>query len=79
MNAPPTQAFQWGRKVRPLEDLVNDGTYPDRPPDALLAAAGTVGEVVQTGWHEAAEQAVYLVDFGDGLVVGCFESELEGA
>jgi nitrogen fixation protein NifZ len=76
MIAPPVQAFVWGQRVTPLADLLNDGSFPDLPADALLAAAGDVGEVVQTGWHEEAEAAVYLVEFASGRVVGCFESEI---
>lgn len=70
--------YQWGQCVAAQIDLVNDGSYPDQPPDALLAAAGTVGEIVQIGHHTEAKLPVYLVDFG-GRVIGCLEEEIAPA
>ena len=72
-------AFDWGRRVRAAVDLVDDGTFPDAPPDAPLAAQGETGEIVQTGWHEEARLPVYLVEFASGRVIGCFEHEIEAA
>lgn len=68
--------YQWGERVTALADLVNDGTYPDQPADALLVAAGTVGEIVNIGHHEEANVPVYLVEFGGRMVIGCLEEEL---
>lgn len=68
--------YQWGQKVRAAVDLVNDGSFPDQPPEALLVAAGTVGEIVNVGHHGESNTPVYLVEFGERLVVGCFEQEL---
>jgi nitrogen fixation protein NifZ len=67
--------YAWGQRVIALDDLVNDGSYPDRPQDALLAARGSVGEIVNTGHASELNEPVYLVQF-DGCVVGCLEIEL---
>jgi nitrogen fixation protein NifZ len=72
-------AYQWGQKVRAGADLVNDGSFPDFPADALLAAAGAVGEIVNVGHHEESNTPVYLVEFDGRLVVGCFEHEILAA
>lgn len=68
--------YQWGQPVVAAADLRNDGSYPDATDDALLVAAGTRGEIVQTGMHEESHTPVYLVEFPDGKVVGCLEEEL---
>jgi nitrogen fixation protein NifZ len=68
--------FSWGQSVRALVDLHNDGSYPDCAADALLAAAGAIGEVVQVGSQVDSGAAVYLVEFAPGRVVGCLEPEL---
>lgn len=71
--------YQWGQPVRALVDLVNDGSHPDHALDALLVRAGTAGEVLNTGYHEASNTPVYLVQFGERLLVGCLEDELATA
>ena len=71
--------YQWGQKVHASEDLVNDGSYPEVPTDALLVAAGTIGEIVNVGHHEESNTPVYLVEFDGGRVVGCFEHEIGAA
>ncbi|MDD2915359.1 MAG: nitrogen fixation protein NifZ [Gallionella sp.] len=68
--------YQWGQSVVALIDLVNDGSYPEMDADALLAANGTHGEIVQTGMHQESGTPVYLVEFPDGKVVGCLEDEI---
>jgi nitrogen fixation protein NifZ len=68
-------AFQWGQRVVALCDLLNDGSYPDVPEGATLVEAGTEGEVVQVGLHEASKRSIYLVDF-DGCVVACEDEAL---
>lgn len=67
--------YQWGQRVKATADLHNDGTFPDAP-EALLVAAGVAGEIVQIGHHTEANVPVYLVEFGEKLVVGCFENEI---
>ncbi|MDE8652222.1 nitrogen fixation protein NifZ [Novosphingobium album (ex Liu et al. 2023)] len=71
--------FRWGEKVRAVADLVNDGSHPGWPPEALLAAAGTHGEIVNVGHHGDSNTPVYLVEFDGQMVVGCFEEELARA
>jgi nitrogen fixation protein NifZ len=68
-------AYAWGQRVIALDDLVNDGSYPDRPENSLLAARGSVGEVVKVGHAQDLNEPVYLVQF-EGCVVGCLEIEL---
>jgi len=58
-----------------LVDLVNDGTHPDHPENAVLAEIGSEGEIVQVGRHVEANQPVYMVDF-NGIVIGCLEEEI---
>lgn len=67
--------YDWGQRVVALEDMVNDGSHPEQPADAVLVERGSEGEIVQAGLHEASGQPVYMVDF-DGLVVGCLEEEI---
>ena len=69
--------FQWGRRVRAVVDLFNDGSYPELEPEALLAPAGEAGEVVQIGAHVESRTTVYLVEFENKRVVGCLEEEIE--
>jgi nitrogen fixation protein NifZ len=72
---PRVPKYQWGQAVAAVEDLFNDGTYPEREPEALLVACGAVGEVVNVGQHAEANVPVYLVEFPGG-VVGCLEEEI---
>lgn len=76
MKEPRQPIYQWGQTVFIDADLMNDGSYPDYPPEALLVKAGSKGEIVQIGHHEEANIPIYLVQFQEGLVVGCFEEEL---
>jgi nitrogen fixation protein NifZ len=69
--------FQWGQRVQAVEDLFNDGSYPDQPIDVLLVRTGETGEVVNIGTIEETKRPLYLVEFdGSRLVVGCLEEEL---
>lgn len=76
MIEPKMPKYDWGMRVVALADLLNDGSYPDREPDALLVGVGTVGEVVQVGRHTDTDTPVYLVEFPDGGVIGCLEEEI---
>jgi nitrogen fixation protein NifZ len=68
--------FKEGQRVAATGDLFNDGSFPDQPAEALLVKAGGVGEVVQTGTHMESGTYIYLVEFGERLVVGCLEGEI---
>lgn len=72
---PRTPAYAWGQRVIALDDLYNDGSHPERDADALLAARGAVGEIVNIGHASELNEPVYLVQF-DACVVGCLEIEL---
>ncbi|HVZ52577.1 MAG TPA: nitrogen fixation protein NifZ [Pseudolabrys sp.] len=76
MIEPATPKYQWGQRVRASVDLLNDGSFPEQPIDALLASSGDVGEIVQVGTHVESNTAVYLVEFGPNRVVGCLETEI---
>jgi nitrogen fixation protein NifZ len=76
MIEPRIPKFDWGQRVQASHDLVNDGSYPDREPEALLVRAGENGEIVQVGRHEESNTPVYLVEFSPGRVVGCLEEEI---
>jgi nitrogen fixation protein NifZ len=68
--------FDWGQRVKVLVDLLNDGSFPEKDEDAVLAPAGTMGEIVQVGMHSETNTPVYLVEFSEDCVVGCLEDEI---
>ncbi len=72
---PRAALYSWGQRVIALDDLHNDGSYPERPTDALLAARGAVGEIVNVGHAQEVNVPVYLVQF-EGCVIGCLEEEI---
>lgn len=76
MIEPRLPRYQWGQRVKALTDLRNDGTFPDAALEALLVSTGDVGEIVQVGTHTEANIPIYLVEFGERLVVGCLEEEI---
>ena len=76
MIDPAAPKFQWGQPVQAVADLFNDGSYPDRPLDALLVPAGEPGEVVQVGTHVETNTILYLVEFSQNRIVGCLQDEL---
>ncbi|RKT10433.1 nitrogen fixation protein NifZ [Paraburkholderia sp. RAU2J] len=79
MSIEPVQpAYQWGMRVIALDDLCNDGSFPERGQDDCLAEAGTVGEIVNVGQVVESGEPVYLVEFGN-CVVGCKENEIAPA
>jgi nitrogen fixation protein NifZ len=71
-------AYSWGQRVIALDDLCNDGSYPERPLDALLAARGSLGEIVKVGHALELNEPIYLVQFDD-CVIGCMELEIIAA
>ena len=73
---PKSPKFQWGQWVSAVEDLYNDGSYPGAPADALLVEAGEKGEIVNVGTHAETSTHIYLVEFREKIVVGCFEDEI---
>ncbi len=76
MIEPRLPKYQWGQRVKTLVDLHNDGSFPDAPDQALLVGLGAAGEIVQVGTHTESNTPIYLVEFGERLVVGCLEEEI---
>lgn len=76
MFEPRQPKYRWGQKVSCAADIRNDGSHPGFAENALLAAIGSAGEVVNVGHHAETNIPVYLVEFSSGVVVGCFEEEL---
>jgi len=79
MSGAEPAKYEWGRRVLAAADLFNDGSFPDRSDAELLVEAGDAGEIVQIGAHVETETTVYLVEFSQELVIGCFEEEIEPA
>ncbi len=75
-GGPLPPKYQWGQRVCAALDLYNDGSYPDRPLDALLVKSGDLGEVVNIGTITETNKPLYLVEFDERTVVGCLEEEL---
>jgi nitrogen fixation protein NifZ len=76
MPEPRLPKYQWGQRVKAAIDLMNDGSFPNAPADGRLVAVGDTGEIVQVGRHTDANLPIYLVEFGERLVVGCLEEEI---
>jgi nitrogen fixation protein NifZ len=76
MIEPRIPKYQWGQRVKALIDLFNDGSFPNAPVDARLVGVGDTGEIVQVGTQTEANLPIYLVEFGERLVVGCLEEEI---
>ena len=68
--------FRWGQKVCAAIDLANDGSHPGFAEGAVIARAGTPGEIINIGHHTESNTPVYLVEFDGQHVVGCLEEEL---
>lgn len=75
MMEPRLPKYDWGQRVTSLENLYNDGSFPEVPVDELLVAAGSAGEIVRVGTHVDSNTPIYLVEFGSH-VVGCLEEEI---
>ncbi len=74
-----TAKFGYGCKVRVVENIRNDGSFPGCKKGALLVRRGATGYVRQSGVH-LQNQIVYQVQFlNRGLTIGCKESELMDA
>jgi nitrogen fixation protein NifZ len=73
---PRVPKHQWGQRVRAAVDLYNDGSFPSADEGALLVNTGAAGEIVQVGTHTESNTPIYLVEFGEKLVIGCLEEEI---
>ncbi len=68
--------FDWGLSVLAGDDILNDGTYPGEAEGAVLVPKDSPGEIVRVGYHEESNTPLYLVEFANGMVVGCLEEEI---
>ncbi len=72
--------FKLGQKVKLIEDVVNDGTYPHAPIGTLMMPKGEIGYIKDMGEFLQVIR-VYEVHFvGSNMeveVLGCREHELE--
>ena len=77
------EQFSPGDLVYAASHIFNDGGIPEVPEDALLAAPGTRGVIIETGHlEEAPNRKLYLVRFEDrdlnlGPLIGCWPEELK--
>ncbi len=71
--------FHIGQKVRLLEDVVNDGTYPHAPIGTLMMPKESIGYVKTMGEFLQVIRVYEIHFLGGELVeiVGCREHELE--
>ncbi|GDY26092.1 MULTISPECIES: nitrogen fixation protein NifZ [unclassified Agarivorans] len=71
-----TAKFGYGCKVRVVENIRNDGSFPGCKKGALLVRRGACGYVRQSGYH-LQNNLIYQVQFiNRGLTIGCKEAEL---
>ncbi|WP_407120862.1 nitrogen fixation protein NifZ [Bradyrhizobium sp. STM 3561] len=68
--------YRRGQRVKTAVDLINDDSFPDTKPDGVLLAAGAIGEIINVAIHTQANVPIYIVDFGDQLLIGCLEEEI---
>lgn len=76
MAEPQIPKYQWGQAISCQTDLINDGSYPEAPVEAMLVEQGTRGEIVNVGNIEETGAPIYLVEFSNGKVVGVLEEEI---
>lgn len=79
------EQLESGDTVYAASHIYNDGSIPNLPEDALLAAPGVRGVIIETGHlEEAPQRRVYLVRFEDadlnlGPAAGCWAEELSAS
>ncbi|MCK1745216.1 nitrogen fixation protein NifZ [Bradyrhizobium sp. 139] len=76
MTEPRVPKYRSGQRVKTAVNLINDESVATAPPDGILVGAGAIGEIVRVAMHTEASVPIYLVDFGERLVVGCLEEEI---
>jgi nitrogen fixation protein NifZ len=72
--------FRMGQKVKLLDDIVNDGTYPHAKIGTLMMPKGSVGYIKDMGEFLQVIRVyeVHFIDAGVELeIIGCREHELE--
>ncbi|MDA9473599.1 NifZ family protein [Bradyrhizobium sp. CCBAU 65884] len=76
MTRPGFPKYRRGQRVKTAVDLINDHSFSNREPDGILLAAGATGEIIKVAIHTEADVPIYIVDFGEQLLIGCFEEEI---
>ncbi|SCB31233.1 nitrogen fixation protein NifZ [Bradyrhizobium shewense] len=76
MTQPGFPKYRRGQRVKTAVDLINDNSFPDTEPEGVLLAAGATGEIINVAIHNEANVPIYIVDFGEQLLIGCFEEEI---
>lgn len=72
--------FRTGEKVKLLEDVVNDGTYPHAKIGTLMMPKGSIGYIKDVGEFLQVIRVYEVHFFGSGMeveIIGCREHELE--
>jgi len=72
--------FRMGQKVKLVDDVVNDGTYPHAKIGTLMMPKGSVGYIKDMGEFLQVIRVyeVHFIDAGVELeIIGCREHELE--
>lgn len=64
-----------GQRVKTTVVLFN-GSFPNTEPEGLLLGGGATGEITRVATHTEADVPSYIVDFGERLLIGCFEEEV---
>ncbi|WP_036043259.1 nitrogen fixation protein NifZ, partial [Bradyrhizobium yuanmingense] len=54
----------------------SSSSFPNAEPEGVLLAAGATGEIIKVAIHTEANVPVYIVDFGEALLIGCLEEEI---
>ncbi|MDA9537619.1 nitrogen fixation protein NifZ [Bradyrhizobium sp. USDA 3311] len=76
MTEPGFPKYRRGQRVKTVVDLVNDRSFPNTEPEGVLLAAGATGEIINVAIHTDANVPIYIVDFGEQLLIGCLEEEI---
>ncbi|WP_018319608.1 nitrogen fixation protein NifZ [Bradyrhizobium sp. WSM2793] len=76
MTQPGFPKYRRGQRVKTAVDLINDCSFPNKEPEGVLLAAGATGEIINVAIHTEANVPIYIVDFGEQLLIGCLEEEI---
>ena len=85
MSAKHPQQLEPGDTIFAASELLNDGSIPDLPDNALVAKQGTRGVIINVGHvEEQPNKELYLVRFENddltlGPPIGCWPNEIVAA
>ena len=80
MIDPRLPKYQWGQRVRGLIDLVNDGSFPNAPEDALLVGVGRrSARSSRSARMSRPTRRSTSSNSSEKYVIGCLEEEIEPA